>query len=48
VIGHEPRIWRSEEIALIEDIAAAVVTEITLRTYELPAAPPSGTARPAR
>jgi GAF domain len=39
VIDHEPRIWKSEEIALIEDIAAAVVTEITLRTREHSAAP---------
>src|SRR5215208_65542 len=43
VIDHEPRIWKSEEIALIEDIAAAVVTEITLRTHERPPAP----AKPA-
>jgi hypothetical protein len=43
VIDHEPRIWKSEEIALIEDIAAAVVTEIALRTHEHPA----DSARPA-
>ena len=39
VIDHEPRIWKSEEIALIKDVAAAVVTEITLRTSERPVAP---------
>ena len=31
VIDHEPRIWTSDEIGLVKDIAAAVVTEITLR-----------------
>jgi len=31
VIDHEPRIWTSDEISLVKDIAAAVVTEITLR-----------------
>ena len=31
VIDHEPRIWRQEEIDLVKDVAAAVVTEITLR-----------------
>jgi GAF domain-containing protein len=31
VIDHEPRHWTSEEIALVKDLAAAVVTEITLR-----------------
>ena len=38
VIDHEPRIWKSEEIKLIQDVAAAVVTEITLRTSGVPAA----------
>ena len=32
VIDHEPRIWKKEEIDLIKDLAAAVVTEIKLRT----------------
>ncbi len=32
VIDHEPRIWTTEEIGLVTDIAAAVVTEIDLRT----------------
>ncbi len=32
VIDHEPRIWTDDEIRLVSDIAAAVVTEITLRT----------------
>jgi GAF domain-containing protein len=32
VIDHEPRIWTKEEIGLVTDIAAAVVTEINLRT----------------
>jgi hypothetical protein len=31
VIDHEPRIWKSDEIDLVTDVAAAVVTEITLR-----------------
>ena len=31
VIDHEPRIWTQDEITLVTDIAAAVVTEITLR-----------------
>ena len=31
VIDHQPRIWTSEEIDLVQDVAAAVVTEITLR-----------------
>src|SRR3954452_7075150 len=34
VIDHEPRIWTSEEISLIKDLAAAVVTEITLRSRD--------------
>jgi GAF domain-containing protein len=32
VIDHEPRIWTQDEIRLVTDIAAAVVTEITVRT----------------
>jgi GAF domain len=32
VIDHQPRIWTNEEISLVTDIAAAVVSEITLRT----------------
>jgi GAF domain-containing protein len=31
VIDHNPRIWTDDEIALVKDVAAAVVTEITLR-----------------
>jgi GAF domain-containing protein len=31
VIDHEPRIWTDDEIGLVKDVAAAVVTEITLR-----------------
>ena len=31
VIDHEPRIWKSDEISLVKDIASSVVTEITLR-----------------
>jgi GAF domain-containing protein len=34
VIDHEPRIWKDDEISLVTDIAAAVVTEITLRTSQ--------------
>jgi GAF domain-containing protein len=31
VIDHEPRTWTSDQVQLLEDLAAAVVTEITLR-----------------
>jgi GAF domain len=31
VIDHQPRVWTDEEVQLVEDVAAAVVTEITLR-----------------
>jgi GAF domain-containing protein len=31
VIDHEARIWTSDEVGLVEDVAAAVVTEISLR-----------------
>jgi GAF domain-containing protein len=31
VIDQEPRIWTSDEISLVKDVAASVVTEITLR-----------------
>ena len=34
VIDHEPRIWRNDEVDLVKDIAAAVVTEITLRDHD--------------
>jgi GAF domain-containing protein len=34
VIDHHPRIWTDEEIGFVSDLAAAVVTEITLRTAE--------------
>ena len=34
VIDHEPRIWTKDEISLVTDIAAAVVTEINLRTAQ--------------
>jgi GAF domain-containing protein len=34
VIDHEPRIWTGEELDLVKDVAAAVVTEITLRGEE--------------
>jgi GAF domain-containing protein len=34
VIDHEPRIWTNEEIGLVLDVAAAVVTEITLRAVQ--------------
>jgi GAF domain-containing protein len=32
VIDHKPRIWTKDEISLVTDIAAAVVTEINFRT----------------
>jgi GAF domain len=35
VIDHEPRIWTSEEIDLVKDLAAAVVTEITVREHRI-------------
>jgi GAF domain len=44
VIDHEPRIWKSEEIALVRDLAAAVATEITLRIGERRAAPANPTS----
>ena len=31
VIDHSPRVWTSDEISLVKDVAAAAVTEITLR-----------------
>jgi GAF domain-containing protein len=34
VIDHQPRIWTEDEIRLVTDIAAAAVTEITLRTTQ--------------
>lgn len=34
VIDHEPRIWTKDEIGLVSDLAAAVVTEITLRSAQ--------------
>jgi GAF domain-containing protein len=34
VIDHQPRIWTKDEISLVTDIAAAVVTEINLRTAQ--------------
>ncbi|MFL5860361.1 MAG: GAF domain-containing protein [Solirubrobacteraceae bacterium] len=45
VIDHEPRIWTNDEIKLVTDIAAAVVTEVTLRITQRthpPALPPAG------
>jgi GAF domain-containing protein len=33
VIDHEPRIWTNDEISLVKDVAASVVTEITLRGH---------------
>jgi GAF domain len=42
VIDHEPRIWKQEEIALVKDVAAAVVTEITLRMAASPSPAPRG------
>jgi GAF domain-containing protein len=43
VIDHHPRIWTDEEIGFVSDLAAAVVTEITLRMAE-----PSATHRASR
>jgi GAF domain-containing protein len=33
VIDHEPRIWTNDEVSLVKDVAASVVTEITLRGH---------------
>jgi GAF domain-containing protein len=46
VIDHEPRIWTSDEISLVKDIAAAVVTEITLRADHSSAASSAGGKHP--
>jgi hypothetical protein len=48
VIDHEPRIWTSDEIGLVKDIAAAVVTEITLRADHSPAASSAGAKHPSQ
>jgi GAF domain-containing protein len=40
VIDHEPRIWTKDEISLVTDVAAAAVTEITLRTQSKNSRPP--------
>src|SRR4051794_33974588 len=32
VIDHEPRVWTSDEVDLVKDVAAAVLTELTLRS----------------
>jgi GAF domain len=42
VIDHEPRIWKSEEITVIKDLAAAVETEINLRIADRSATATSG------
>jgi hypothetical protein len=44
VIDHEPRIWTNAEIRLVTDIAAAVVTEITLRAVQRDTAPTAATS----
>jgi GAF domain-containing protein len=31
VIDHEPRVWTSDQVDLLKDLAASVVTEVTLR-----------------
>jgi GAF domain-containing protein len=31
VIDHEPRIWTSDEVSLVQDVAGAVLTELALR-----------------
>jgi len=42
VIDHEPRIWTSEEVGLVQDVAAAVLTELTLRGHGHPPAVNAG------
>jgi GAF domain-containing protein len=32
VVDHEPRTWTNDEVSLVKDVVAAVVTEITLRS----------------
>jgi hypothetical protein len=41
VIDHKPRVWTSDQVELLKDLAAAVVTEITLRRAA--AGPPRAT-----
>jgi GAF domain-containing protein len=41
VIDHQPRIWTEDEISLVTDIAAAAVSEITLRTTQRKLTPSS-------
>ena len=39
VIDHSPRTWTDDEVSLVKDLAAAVVTEITLRDKQRSAGP---------
>jgi hypothetical protein len=42
VIDHEPRIWTSDEVSLVQDVAAAVLTELALRGVAGPAGASAG------
>jgi GAF domain-containing protein len=42
VIDHEPRIWTSDEVSLVQDVAAAVLTELALRGVGRPAGAGTG------
>jgi hypothetical protein len=46
VIDHEPRIWTNDEISLVKDVAAAVVTEITVRADRPSTASSAATMQP--
>ncbi len=46
VIDHEPRIWTNDEISLVTDVAAAVVTEITLRAARSNSPKPTRSSQP--
>jgi GAF domain-containing protein len=37
VIDHKPRTWTSDQVQIVEDLAASVLTEITLRAHLLDA-----------
>jgi hypothetical protein len=43
VIDHKPRVWTTDQVDLLRDLATSVVTEITLRS-----APDGALRRPAK
>lgn len=42
VIDHEPRVWTSDQVQLLKDLAAGVVTEISLRRHDRSEGVPDG------